>query len=232
MSTFQNVLDEVRDNLPETSANAKRWTDASIMRRVNRQLLKLAKTIARISGEWYYTEQDITPPSASADLTLPDGSLYSAIPECNGDISSIFINESRMKHGGLTTQFILPQENCTPSAYRIKASKIYFDGYLKTTDEIRLNYYKRPAVVTVGGVYTGTVDFPKDHLDVLVNMVSALCLQKDNSDNAQSYFQTFTLSYKRMINDLGSARSTQSRQSLKYENEFIRPRGYTTSDEW
>ena len=219
--TFADLIEEVRENVGESDSNKTRFTDKFIARRLNNALKRNAKSIAKLQGEYYFTEQTITPSAEAASLQLPNGTLYDAIPECNGQIDSVFVNDGKLRHGSLFMK-VLPQENVSPSCYLIRGDYIVFDGYVTTSDEVKLRYYTRPATASLTGSFTETVDFPEDHMEVLVLAATIMCHMKDkNVEMVNEVRKQMSYAVKEMIKDVGSSRSNESLQGAAWDNDDI-----------
>ena len=215
--TFAQVLTDVRYNLSEDADDAKIWTDPELYSRINTALLKLSKLASKQLGDHYYIENTLTPVASATSMALPNGTLYSNAEDCNGNVSRVFVDEVKMDHAKDLWRGCIPTSGSKPTQYMIRGNKIYFDGYVDTNSEVILHYYYRPEqYVSTSSV---VVDFPEDHIDVLVLRTTVNALLKDNSDNVNDFRAQLGFSYKEMLNDIGSSRSTESRQAESYDGE-------------
>lgn len=230
MATWREMIDAVRDQIPEATDNKKVFSDKMILRYLNRGLKKYARKLSELRGDYYYTVETFNPPIDDVDtITLPNGILYSSAPYCTGDIESIYLNDVELNLKYVNEKYINEDE---PRAYKIKNRSIYFNGYINTDDEIKLAYFYMPNEFNLSSVtddasldsdaLAAEIEFPDEYTDLLEMDAIYRACQRINSNKCPMIMKDIMERRKELIESYGGSRSSQPERTPSYEPGPVR----------
>jgi hypothetical protein len=144
-----NIFTDVRSNLAE--AEAKHWTDADVLRKINSEQRKWATIIASQPGDWLVESADVTP--IASQVALPPDCAKPVYMEEKSSGMNIPIN-ANLRDRRVTRQPSMTLYSGFIEAYPIKDYiEVNVSGY---TTEVTLWYQKRIMDLICGQGANGT----------------------------------------------------------------------------